>query len=89
MAKYFRLGRYYKLFLLFLVMSGWIVLFGYQYLFLSQQGDIPEQDFDKNNFYLTFGLIILGQVITQFGRAFIAYNFALEVSGKLNSLGKI
>ena len=66
-----------------------MVLFGYQYLFLSQQGDIPEQDFDKNNFYLTFGLIILGQVITQFGRAFIAYNFALEVSGKLNSLGKI
>lgn len=67
-------------------MSGWGFLFGYQYLFLNAQGEIPADQFDKNHFYKIFGLLILGQMVTQFGRGFIAYNFALEVSAKLNSL---
>lgn len=87
--KYFQLGRYYKLFILVIVMSGWTVAFGYQYVFLNKQGDIPPDEFDKNNFYFVFGMLMLAQVITQFGRGFIAYNFALEVSGKINSLGSI
>ena len=89
MAKYFHLGKYYKLVLLVLVMSCWMFSFGYQYIFLNEQGDLPDNKFDKNKFYLIFGLLILGQVFSQFGRAMIVYNFALEVSGKLNSLSKL
>lgn len=70
-------------------MMGWMVSFGYQYVFLNEQGDIPPDEFDKNYFYKMFGILMAIQVVTQFGRGFIAYNFALEVSGKLNSLGKI
>ena len=85
--KYFQLGRYYKLLFLVVVMVAWAVSFGYQYVFLNKQGDIPTNEFDKNSFYLIFGLLMLSQVITQFGRAYINFNFALEVSGKINSLG--
>jgi hypothetical protein len=67
-------------------MSSWMFLFGYQYIFLNEQGNLPAKEFDNKKFYLIFGLLILGQVITQFGRAFIAYNFALEASSKINSL---
>lgn len=74
---------------LLLVMSCWMFCYGYQYIFLNHMGDLPEDQFDKKWFFLVFGLITLGQVLTQFGRGFIAYNFALEVSAKLNSLGRL
>ena len=61
--------------------------YGYQYLFLSAQGDIPDGEFDFKNFYKIFAILIGAQVFCQFSRGFIVYNFALEVSGKLNSLG--
>ena len=66
-----------------------MTLFGYQYVFLGQQGDLPPDKFDKNYFYLIFGLLLVGQAFTQFSRGFIAYNFGLEVSSKLNSLSRL
>ena len=87
-AKYFKLGRFYKLLFLIFIMSFWGFLFGYQYLFLNKEGEIPADEFDKNYFYKIFGLLLAGQLIAQLGRGYINYNFALEVSAKLNSLSK-
>ena len=87
-GKYFALGKYYKLIILLFVMFFWMFLFGYQYVFFNAQGELPPEKFDKKNFYMVFGLLVLGQAVTQLLRGLIAYNFALEVSAKLNSLSK-